>query len=470
MTWAPSDRPSDQEITEAVRFRAIYDAVIRTQAVVEFEKDGTIIHANDIFLKMMGYRLEEVVGRHHSMFVATSDRKSIEYRNLWTQLAQGEPFSGQVRRLSKSQQEIWLQAHYTPLFDAKGRIIGGVKVATDVTDTVKLRKNAETLSLVANETSNAVIICDAQRKIRYVNPGFTRTTGYTPEEALGRSPGSFLQGLHTDPKTVEHIREKLGRAEPLYEEIYNYQKSGDGHWISLAIDPVHDEAGQLTGFVSIQAEIDETKKVAVEQQAKLDAVGRTTVMVDWADPDGTASAVSEYLQGLGKVGARTDVSLSELLTADEVRGLRTGERMARRLRWPTTSHRPREIWLDAVFTTVRGAGDCMEKVIMFGADVSARTEAVEQTKATLRDVMVSSRDIAGALKVIDEIAGQTHLLALNATIEAARAGEAGRGFGVVATEVKNLAGRSAESAERISERLARNESTVKALDQELSAL
>ena len=125
-----------------------------------------------------------------------------------------------------------------------------------------------TLSLVADETDNSVIITDAKGIIEYVNPGFAKLTGHTFEDAVGRRPGELLQGPHTSDETRARIRRNLEAKVPFYEEILNYTKNGEPYWISLAINPIFDESGQLTKFVSIQANIDETKpSLAGERRA-----------------------------------------------------------------------------------------------------------------------------------------------------------------------------------------------------------
>lgn len=88
-------------------------AISRVQAVIEFNLDGTIITANDNFLAAVGYRLDEIEGKHHSMFVASSERDSAAYRDFWAKLVRGEFQSGEFKRLSKSGKEVWILASYT---------------------------------------------------------------------------------------------------------------------------------------------------------------------------------------------------------------------------------------------------------------------------------------------------------------------------------------------------------------------
>ena len=96
-------------------------AINRSQAVIEFSSDGKIITANENFLHTVGYSLDEIKGRHHSIFVDPSYRESAEYRAFWDKLGRGEFDSGQYRRFAKGQKEIWIQESYNPVFDKSGK-------------------------------------------------------------------------------------------------------------------------------------------------------------------------------------------------------------------------------------------------------------------------------------------------------------------------------------------------------------
>ncbi|MBK1837970.1 PAS domain-containing methyl-accepting chemotaxis protein [Azospirillum sp. YIM B02556] len=116
-------------------------AISRSQAVIEFTTDGVITKANDNFLKVMGYRLDEVVGKHHSMFVESAYRDSSEYARFWDTLRRGEFQAAQYKRIAKSGKPVWIEGAYNPILDEKGRVIKVVKFAVDVTAQVALLNN-----------------------------------------------------------------------------------------------------------------------------------------------------------------------------------------------------------------------------------------------------------------------------------------------------------------------------------------
>jgi len=118
-------------------------------AVIEFSLDGKIRHANENFLKTLGYRLEEVVGKHHSMFVEPADRSSEAYRQFWSDLGSGKFQAGEFKRVGKGGTVIWIQASYNPIFDPSGKPFKVVKFASDVTEQVNARrKNAQIVESV----------------------------------------------------------------------------------------------------------------------------------------------------------------------------------------------------------------------------------------------------------------------------------------------------------------------------------
>src|SRR5713101_1042777 len=118
-------------------------AIRKSQAVIEFNMDGTIIDANDNFLKALGYTLDEVKGKHHSMFVEEAYRQSSDYREFWAKLNRGEYVDEEFKRIGKGGKEVWIQASYNPILDLNGKPFKVVKYASDVTRQVLVRMGNE---------------------------------------------------------------------------------------------------------------------------------------------------------------------------------------------------------------------------------------------------------------------------------------------------------------------------------------
>lgn len=138
---------------QAADFAGQLQAIGKSQAVIEFELDGTIITANDNFLKAMGYRLEEIQGKHHRIFAEKNYSESPQYREFWAKLGAGEYVAGEFKRLSKSGQEVWIHASYNPILDMNGKPFKVVKFATDISEQMDARIQAGHMS---NSASGAV--------------------------------------------------------------------------------------------------------------------------------------------------------------------------------------------------------------------------------------------------------------------------------------------------------------------------
>jgi methyl-accepting chemotaxis protein len=275
------------------------NAISNTMAEIEFNMDGTIVTANENFLQATGYSLEEIQNKHHRIFCTPEYAQSTEYEQLWERLNNGESFTGECHRIRKDGSAIWLNASYNPILDFKGRPFRVVKYATDITEEIMQREQVKTLSLVANETDNSVIITDAEERIEYVNPGFMKITGYSLEEVYGKKPGDFLQGPLTNKQTKARIRQALDAGKPFYEEILNYSKNGDTYWVSLSINPVFDEDGVIERYISIQANVTETKEQALDSSTRIDAIERAMAVSEFT-PDGIVTRANDnFLQVMG---------------------------------------------------------------------------------------------------------------------------------------------------------------------------
>jgi PAS domain S-box-containing protein len=131
----------------------------------------------------------------------------------------------------------------------------------DITQRVLSENQVRTMSLVARNTDNAVIVTDAKGEITWVNEGFTSMSGYSLEEVVGRKPGHFLRGSDTDLEEGRRISQALAAGERVEGEILNYAKSGKNYWLHFEISPVTDEYGEIVEFVALEQDITEEKRM-----------------------------------------------------------------------------------------------------------------------------------------------------------------------------------------------------------------
>lgn len=127
-------------LNDKAKDSAAWQALCRSQPVIEFGLDGSIIWANEIFLRAMGYRLDEIAGRHHRIFCLPEDSAGEGYAAFWRQLGSGEFLAGRYRRIARDGHEVWLQATYNPILDVTGQPAGIIKIATDISTEVRLEQ------------------------------------------------------------------------------------------------------------------------------------------------------------------------------------------------------------------------------------------------------------------------------------------------------------------------------------------
>jgi methyl-accepting chemotaxis protein len=177
---APNARraPSERELAD---FQGQIAAIGKSQAVVEFQLDGTILTANEKFLSAMGYALDEIKGRHHSIFVDEAYRHSFDYKDFWARLSRGEYLTGEYKRIGKGGRAVWLQGSYNPILDLDGRPFKVVKYATDVTKQVELRSDLQ--ALLEQVVKNATVLASASQELTAVSQQMAANAEETASQA-----------------------------------------------------------------------------------------------------------------------------------------------------------------------------------------------------------------------------------------------------------------------------------------------
>jgi len=477
------------------------DAVSKSQAVIEFRMDGTIVTANQNFLDAMGYQLSEIVGKHHAMFVEPGVRDSAEYRAFWADLNLGKYKAGEFKRVGKGGREVWIQASYNPITGAGGKPVKVIKFASDITAR-KISSMDDAGKITAISRAQAVIEFNLDGTIITANDIFLKVLGYTLSEIAGKHHSMFVARSERESATYREFWASLNRGEFRSGEFKRFGKGGKEIWILASYNPILDDRGKPFKVVKFASDVTEQKLTAADFAGQIEAIGKSQAVIEFNMDGIVLNANENFLKTLGYALSEIQGKHHSMFMPSDQRdgeayrafwaSLNRGEFQSGEYR--RIGKGSKEVWIQASYNPIRDLNGEPYKVVKYASDTTAQVIArkksetvrgmmeqvaagAEQLNASVQEIsvaMVRSKDTASAavervevadqqaqrlstaagsmssiVELIGDITGQINLLALNATIESARAGEAGRGFAVVASEVKNLANQAKQATDKI---------------------
>lgn len=430
------------------------DAVNRSNAVIEFELDGTILHANDNFLNLLGYTLHEVKGKHHEIFVDKKYAQSSAYKDFWSQLNRGEYISGNFTRINRRGEEIYIQASYNPIFDITGRPVKVVKYASDATEfTRALKAVSKFTSELATGNLTAELNIKAEGDIgkmvsdnialrntlRNILTDVNKVVQAAGNEGklharlnIPDAKGAWRELTDSINQLLQSIAEPVMEFNKIVTEMSNGDltqrfrmvANGDIKNMALALNKAIDNLNDLLYNIGKNADIVASSSMNMLQ--KTESMKRNTNEV--------ASAISQMAQGAQDQAARTDESSK--LVEKVMMSANDMEKKANHIN-------------KAAEKGQKSSDNGLKIMKTLVNNMSGINESAGLTSKSIDILARRAEEIGRTLNVITDIASQTNLLALNAAIEAARAGDAGRGFAVVAEEIRKLAEDSRKSAVEI---------------------
>ena len=233
---------------------AIYEALDRVQAMIEFDLDGTVVSANENFLSIFGYEMDEVVGKHHRMFCDPQYAESDDYAQFWKKLGRGEYHAAEFKRLAKGGKELWLQASYNPVFDEDGKPLRVVKFATDITQS-KLQIAEYEGKIRAIERAQAVIEFELDGTVITANENFLSIFGYSLDDITGKHHRIFCDPGYAESPEYAQFWQKLGRGEYEADEFKRLTKDGAEVWLQASYNPIFDMNGRPLKVVKFASDI-----------------------------------------------------------------------------------------------------------------------------------------------------------------------------------------------------------------------
>ncbi len=388
---------------------ATLQALENSLAVIEFDPSGRILRANDNFLGLLGYRLDEIQGQHHSLFVEDKIVNTPDYKKFWADLAAGQYQKAAFPRKTKDGRRVWIEATYNPVRDHSGKVVKVVKFATDITAR-QARMADQNGKVDAIWRSQAVIEFDLKGNILDANDNFLAVMGYSLAEIKGQNHRMFVEPDYAQSADYKEFWRELGRGNFIAQQFKRIAKGGRVVWIQASYNPIFDPDGNPYKVVKYATDI--TEQIALLGDLK------SMIDVNFAEIDQNLYTLDDQANDAYTMSEETSTNVQAVAAS-------TDQLLAS---------------ITEISRSMSSARDSTDEMLDKAVKAGASTQRMDEVVSSMGSIV----------EVIQNIASQINLLALNATIESARAGEAGKGFAVVANEVKNLAKQAARATEQIS--------------------
>jgi len=363
------------------------EALNQVQAVIEFDPSGNILHANQNFLRAMGYQLDEIVGRHHSIFVDQAYANSSEYQNFWADLRRGESSVKEFKRFAKGGRLVWISASYNPLKDENGNVYKVIKFASDITES-KLKAADDNAKLSAIDASQASIEFNMDGTIITANQNFLDAMGYSLAQIQGQHHSMFVAPEEKTSSEYTAFWAKLNRGEFDSGEYKRFGNGGKEIWIQASYNPVVGLDGKPFKVVKYASDVTQEKLRNADFSGQLNAISKSQAVIEF-NLDGTViTANDNFLSVLGYSlneiqGQHHRIFVSEKETNKPEykqfwEALGRGEFSAGEFMRITKNGE--EIWIQASYNPIMDLNGKPFKVVKYAADITPQKRLAEEAK------------------------------------------------------------------------------------------
>ncbi len=445
---------------DASNLKSMVNALNRSQAVIEFELDGTVVEANENFLKTLGYSMAEIKGKHHSFFCEPEFVQSADYKVFWEKLNSGEFQAGEYKRIGKGGKEVWIIASYNPVLDEDGKPYKVVKFATDITASkaeLKVRTDIMNMTSIVSES-------DLKGDILNVNEKFCQVSKYSKDELIGRPHNTTR---HPDmPKEVfKELWGTIGRGKIFRGVVKNRAKDGTPYYVDAVIAPIMGENGKPKKYLGVRYDITEAEVERQNMRGIFNAIDASFAYIEFDTSGNVLHANKNFEDTMGvraeeiKGKHHRQFCESSLVNSPEYSqfwtDLKNGTPKAGIFKRLTKAGKL--VYLQAVYSPVKDEVGRVAKVVKIATDVTEQQEMLIAIQETANALSSASTELTATATQMSATSTKTGQESQSA---AAAAEEVATGVQTVATNMEEMVASIKEIARSTNESSQMSKSTL----------
>ena len=390
---------AEHELQESGRYyRALLNQM--NEHVVVVEKNFVLSDVNETFLRQRGYKRDEVIGKHcysilrHNEKPCCNDGESCVLQKVFQS---GKPERSLRQQTSKSGKKKWYNISLSPMTNSVGEVTAVIESSLDVTELIEAQEEIQKLSTAIEQSPVSVVLTDIKGNIEYVNPHFSKVTGYSREEALGQNPRVLKSG-DQEPELYKKLWETITKGNVWHGEFHNKKKDGTLFWEDATIGPIMNDQNVITNYLAVKEDITEKKRLNRElaQAQKMEAVGRLAggIAHDFNNLLTVINGYSEIM--LSKVGRESSITtyIDQIAQAGKKAGSLTQQLLAfssKQMMQPKVLN-PNQTMRDIVKLLKRLIGENINLQLRLTEDLPAIEADPSQLDQIILNLAVNARD------------------------------------------------------------------------------